>query len=120
MDGVLNKNFKFVANNKQYMSEQYQTIIKFGWGVITAGSAAIAYLLFYPQKKRAEQLKNDRAAIDALTESCGFLRTELKEERERTDKLQDRIELLIEESATLRAMKCDVKKCPNRNPPTTY
>lgn len=95
-------------------------------GSLLAGSG-VAGVLFYREKKRAEQLKNEASAAEQWKLLFERSDSDTRDKDARIDKLYDeqsrlreRLNKLSTENAVLRLKKCEVNGCNNRKPARGY
>ena len=104
-----------------------------GGGFTTLGTA-LSWFIFLPYKKQGEALKNEMSAIniwkDALQDArednkckdnkIDELYKEIKQYRDENSALYKEIEELAIKNARSESIKCDVRNCQLRNPPSAY
>lgn len=103
-------------------------------GIATLLGGGVVYVLSYPAKKKAENLKNEASSAAQWKELYIESKQDSKEKSEKIDSLyteigqhRDRCDVLTKEKAcleventTLKMIKCVVVKCPKRDPQTEY
>lgn len=105
--------------------------------LISVGSvvaSAIGWLLFYPTKRKAEELKNDTTSAGQWRELYNESKADSKELNDKIDRLCEEIRKHRDEKASLRSenetlkiksvrlelLKCEVPGCQNRKPKSDY
>ncbi len=95
-------------------------------GSLLAGSG-MAGVLFYRERKRAEQLKNEASAAEQWSILFERSDSDSRAKDTRIDKLYDeqsrlreRVNKLSTENAILRLKKCEVNGCNERKPARGY
>lgn len=92
-------------------------------GAITGGAG----LLFYKERKKGEQLKNESSAaeewrklFEQRDKDCRDLDTKVDALYGELSRFRDENNLLTTENAVLKMQKCEINGCDKRKPPRPY